>query len=88
MKSWKTGSKNWKKISVAHQKIEEESRLQIEIITNMAEGVYLVRLKDATIIYTNPKFEKMFGYDPGEMIGRHVSIVNAPTDKTPEKMAE
>jgi len=76
------------KISVAHEKIEEELRFQGEIITNMAEGVYLVRLKDATIIYANPKFEKMFGHDPGEMIGKHVSIVNAPTDKTPEETAE
>ena len=75
------------KIAAAHRKIEEELRLQSEIITNMAEGVYLIRLKDATIIYANPKFEIMFGYGPGEMAGRHVSTVNAPTDKTPEETA-
>ncbi len=30
----------------------------------------------------------MFGYDSGELIGKHVSIVNAPTEKTPEETAE
>ena len=67
---------------------EEEMRLQSEIMTNMAEGVYLVRINDGIIAYTNPKFEKMFGYNQGEMIGKHVSIVNAPTEKTPEETAE
>ena len=29
----------------------------------------------------------MFGYEPGEMLGKHVSILNAPTDKSPEETA-
>ncbi len=29
----------------------------------------------------------MFKYDPGELIGQHVSIVNAPNDKSPEFIA-
>ncbi len=66
----------------------EELRLQSEIMTNMAEGVYLVSADDGIIVFTNPKFEKMFGYGPKEMIGKHVSIVNAPTDKDPKKTAE
>ena len=53
----------------------------------MAEGVYLVGAKDGIIRYTNPKFEEMFGYGEGEMLGRHVSMVNAPTDKDPEETA-
>ncbi|MBT7617513.1 MAG: PAS domain S-box protein, partial [Calditrichaeota bacterium] len=67
---------------------EEELRLQSEIIQNMNEGVYLVGLSDGLIKYTNPKFEQMFGYDPGEMIGKPVSIVNAPTEKYPEETVE
>ena len=51
----------------------------------MTEGVYLIRLEDGIIVYANSKFEKMFGYDLGEMIGKDVSIVNAPTDKLPEE---
>ncbi len=64
---------------------EDEIRLHSEIMTNLAEGVYLVRLEDGIIVFANPRFEEMFGYDPGEMIGKNVAIVNAPTDKTPEK---
>ncbi len=70
------------------KKIEEELRLHSEIMTNMAEGVYLIRTNDGIITYTNPKFEKMFGYKQGEMIGKNVSIVNAPTDKDPRETAK
>jgi PAS domain S-box-containing protein len=67
---------------------EEKLLTQSEIITNMAEGAYLIRTNDSGIVYTNPKFEQMFGYNPGEMLGKHVSIVNAPTDKPPEDTAK
>ncbi len=72
---------------IARNLAEQELRLQSEIITRMSEGVYLIRMDDGTIVYTNPEFEKMFGYDPGEMIGKHVSIVNYPTEKNPEETA-
>ncbi len=70
------------------KKKEEKIRLQSEIIENMSEGVYLIKLDNGTIVYTNPAFEEMFGYNPGEMIGKNVAIVNAPTDKTPEEIRE
>ena len=69
------------------KKSDDLLRLHAEIITNMAEGVYLVDYKDSKILFTNPRFEHMFGYSPGEMLGKDVSIVNAPTDKTPEETA-
>jgi len=69
------------------KKAELELKLHSKIMTNMSEGVYLVRADDGIITYTNPKFEEIFGYDKGEMIGKHVSIVNAPTDKHPEETA-
>jgi PAS domain S-box-containing protein len=53
----------------------------------MAEAVYLVRMEDGIIVYTNSKFEELFGYGPGDMTGKHVSIVNAPTEKSPEQTA-
>ncbi|MFC1482721.1 PAS domain S-box protein [Candidatus Margulisiibacteriota bacterium] len=67
------------------KKTEKMILLHSEIMKNMSEGVYLISLKDGLIVYTNPKFEFMFGYEPGEMIGKSVAIVNAPTDKTPEE---
>ncbi len=67
------------------KRIEEEQRLRSEIASNMSEGVYLIRVSDGVILYTNPKFEKMFGYGPGEMVGKYVSIVNAPTEMTPDE---
>jgi hypothetical protein len=54
----------------------------------MAEGVNVVRADDGTIIYTNPNFEEMFGYGPGELIGKPVSILNAPGEKSPEQVVE
>jgi len=66
---------------------ETDLRLQIEIMRNMAEGVILIRVSDGAIVYTNPKFEEMFGYGLGELIGKNISIVNAPNDKNPEEVA-
>jgi len=70
------------------KKAEQELRLQSVIMTNLSEGVHLIRMDDGIIVYTNPRFEEMFGYDPGELIGKHISIVNAPTDKNPEETAK
>ncbi len=66
---------------------ENEIRLQSEIMSHMAEAVYLVKMKDGIIVFANSKFESMFGYEKGEMIGKHVSIVNALTEKSPEETA-
>jgi PAS domain S-box-containing protein len=66
---------------------EGELRLQAEIMRNMAEGVVLVRTSDWSIAYANPKFEEMFGYEPGELTDRPVEVVNAPTDHDPVGLA-
>jgi PAS domain S-box-containing protein len=69
------------------KRIEEELRLQSEVTSHLSEGIYLIRASDVAIVYTNPRFEQMFGYGLGEMIGKHASIVNAPTDMDPQKTA-
>lgn len=71
----------------ARQKREDSLRLYEEILHNMEEGVMLTRASDTAIVFTNPKFDKMFGYDPGELIDRPMKIVNAPTAKSPEEVA-
>jgi len=72
----------------ARKRLEQELLLNGKIINSMSEGVYLVRLNDGKIVYTNPKFEKMFGYEKDEMIGKNVEIVNATTKKTPAETAK
>lgn len=68
---------------------EEALKLDAAMLQNLAEGITLVGLDDGRIKYVNPRFEKMFGYEPGEMRGKHVTVVNAPTEKASEEvMAE
>jgi len=30
----------------------------------MVESVHLIRVDDGVIVYTNPRFDSVFGYDP------------------------
>jgi PAS domain S-box-containing protein len=75
---------------ITNRKMAEDAlRLQNQIFETIAEGVYLIRTSDGIIVYTNPKFEKMFGYETGELYGKHVSVLNAPHDKqSPLNIAE
>ncbi len=72
----------WRDIT-ERKKLEGAMRLQSEISRNIAEGIYLVSVKELRIVYANPNMEKMFGYGPGEMEGKHVSIINAPMGGDP-----
>ncbi|MBN8554380.1 MAG: PAS domain S-box protein [Deltaproteobacteria bacterium] len=65
-----------------------ELLLYSQILESMAEGVCLVRARDSVIVYTNSRFEEMFGYEVDELIDRHVSMLNAPTDLSPEDVAK
>ncbi|MEH2193478.1 MAG: PAS domain-containing protein [Nostoc sp.] len=64
------------------KRAEQMLELQAVITRNMAEGICLVRTTDGVFVYANPKFEQMFGYEPGELIGRHVSVVNSEDEHT------
>ncbi len=61
-----------------------ELALQGEIAANMAEGVMVVS-PQGTIAYANPTFETMFGYGPGELDDKPVSVLNAANGSTPEE---
>ncbi|EKD30709.1 MAG: PAS/PAC sensor hybrid histidine kinase [uncultured bacterium] len=56
----------------------EEFRYRAEIASNISDGIMLNRKKDGIIVHTNRRFEEMFGYGHGELIGKHVAILNAP----------
>ena len=69
------------------KRAEQMLELQAIIARNMAEGICLVRATDGVFVYANPKFEQMFGYESGELIGQHVSIVNYGDEhNTPEEI--
>jgi PAS domain S-box-containing protein len=79
-------------ISVNHditaiKKAEVDLRLYGEILENMDEGIFLVRAIDGVIVYTNRKAYQMFGYDSEELVGKHISIIYAPSEKHAEEAA-
>src|SRR5208283_775295 len=66
----------------------EELRLHSEILANASEGVHVTRVSDGVIVYANRQFEEMFGYASGELTGKNVATLNAPSSvKTPEEAA-
>ena len=71
----------------ARRRHEEALRLQGEITANMAEGVCLTRARDGVVVYANRKFEQMFGYELGELIGKPASPLTTLSDGSPESEA-
>ena len=67
---------------------EEKEKLQSEIVENMVESICLIRSSDGVIVYTNSKFDQMFGYDREELIGKHTSMLNASGGNGPKITAD
>jgi PAS domain S-box-containing protein len=67
---------------------ETQLRLGSAIAANLSVGVGMVRATDGEIVYANEPWERLFAYDRGELIGKHISVVNAPTGVTPEERAQ
>jgi PAS domain S-box-containing protein len=67
--------------------IEATLRLESEITQQAAEGVILVGAADRRIVYTNPRFNEIFGYAEGELIGQPISLINAAEEQHPEDTA-
>jgi len=65
----------------------EKTSLAEAILQNIAEGTNMVRAKDGILLHVTPQFAKMFGYEPDELVGEPVSILNAPGDESPEEVA-
>ena len=50
----------------------------------MSGGVSLMKASDLTLVYTNPKFDRMFGYAERELVGQCVRVTNYfDTEVTP-----
>ncbi|MBV5276843.1 PAS domain-containing protein, partial [bacterium] len=73
---------------LSHRRIEDATRLHCAILENMADGVHLVRTRDARIVFANPTVERMFGYAKGELLGKHVSCLNYPGLMSPGAITE
>jgi PAS domain S-box-containing protein len=66
---------------------EEFLRLQAQVIQSMAEGVSVTD-ESGIILYTNPAEDRMFGYEPGELIGHSVKVQNGyPDDENARRVA-
>ncbi len=98
----KDGSNRYVKVSLAsigsrniitfedlteRRQAEDTLRLHSAILRNLSEGIILIRASDGVIVFTNPQFERMFDYEPDELLDKHVSILNAPDKKSPEAVA-
>ncbi len=71
----------------ARKRLETSLLFQQKIVDNIAEGLFLIRVSDQTIVYANPTFERMFGYGPGELPGLNVRLLNATNEKDPAGVA-
>ncbi len=58
------------------QERTKELDLQNTIIKHATEGICLVEPVTGRILFANPRFAKMFGYDEGELEGNSVTILN------------
>ncbi len=71
--SWSVGRTAVRGDEDSEQKCAEDvHRLQAALLENMAEGVGLVRPRDGSIVYANPKLEQMLGYERGALLGANV----------------
>ncbi|MBK6637030.1 MAG: EAL domain-containing protein [Rhodocyclaceae bacterium] len=64
---------------------EEQQAIQAGILASLTEGIHLARADTLAIVYANPQLEELFGYAPGELLGRHVSVLNDPADDGAEE---
>lgn len=73
---------------ITERKFAEDSlRLHSAILTHLSEGIMLVNGEEGLIVFANPQVERMFGYAPDELIGRHVSILNARGERSAAEVA-
>ena len=82
-------------VRVAGKRIDKEQqelRFQDEILKNVRGGIHLIGLDDGIIKYANPGCEQMFGYGPGEMIGKDAAEINSSNEfssqETKDKIIE
>lgn len=70
------------------KRAEEALIMQARVLHNMTEGVCLSD-EDGLIVFNNAALERMFGYDPEELRGKQVSLLNSyPPDENSRIVAQ
>jgi diguanylate cyclase (GGDEF)-like protein/PAS domain S-box-containing protein len=59
---------------------------QADVLRGMSEGVALLRVDDSEIVLTNPQFDRLHGYERGELIGASIELLT-PGDLDDEELA-
>jgi len=68
------------------RRVAEEVLFLSAITAHMSEGVVMVRAADTTIAFANGSYESMFGFGPGELVGRPLADLIAP-EPVPSRQA-
>lgn len=68
------------------RKALNQLEIQSGILAAISDGVNIVG-PDGTILFTNHAFDAMLGYADGELLGRHIAIVNADQGQSPQAVA-
>ena len=75
-------------IDISERKRAEQALLMSsEIIANVTDAVNVVRAEDGIQVFSNPAFDRMFGYEEDESIGIHTSVLHASTGKDAKESA-
>jgi len=72
-------------LEIDRKKTAEELRMNTQVLESMIEGVNVSDEK-GTILFTNPAFDAMFGYERAELVGKHVTILNNYSEEENTRM--
>jgi len=67
----------WQIVESAERKKTKEDRDRLFKAIEITKEAISIKSADLVIIYANDAMHELFGYDKGELIGKHVSILNA-----------
>lgn len=66
----------WLLRDITERKRTEAIATKVRVLESMVEGVNVFD-ENGAILLTNPALDAMFGYERGELLGKHVSVLNA-----------
>lgn len=67
---------------------EQHLAIQADLLASLTEGIHLTSVETLTIVYANRQLEQLFGYEPQELLGCHVRVLNDPNDTDVPPMAQ